>query len=228
MFSSDLTTGKLALFSDGKQHQGDYTPVCPNDLEFADVRLKEIADFVEKYKPAYLLLEHLHFPCYWKALDPSQHDSCYCSLCIEKFRSNKLLGEQLPENLQDLVDVIDGSFYIDWLEFKCEVILEFIKELKSRLNQKGVAIKVGVVVPAWKEKDHGSGLKRLLGLDLDSISQECDFVVPDISEVLSRGELNVLEDYMETSKAYGSNFMPIVENINMPLDTHFPSIFSIV
>ncbi len=191
------------IYSNGGVHESSYyAPSCPNDVENNNKTL-EVVKSLLKNQPDYLVLEELHYPSFWRCSQAELLDSCYCTSCVEKFRNQKLYGEQLPNDLQALVDIIDGSFYIDWLEYKCSVVTEMLLKVKELVSILSPNTKLCAVVPSWKEKHNGSGLKRLLGIDLDVFSAQLDYVLYDQK---FQSDFDT-EDYKEFLLAIGPNLL---------------------
>jgi hypothetical protein len=80
-------------------------------------------------------------------------------------------------------------------------MLDAVRQLVKEISPE---TKLCAVIPAWKEKDNGSGLKRLLGIDLDLFSQKLDFVLYDQAFQQDFDPVS----YTEFLQAFGTNFLP--------------------
>lgn len=119
-----------------------------------------------------IILDFCHYPTNWQSQPIELLDTCYCDRCLKLF--SDYIGESISgQNLEEKVLLIDGSYYIEWMEFKMKHITNFVKNFKKQ----NVTLKIRI--PPWENKENGEGMKRLLGIDLNSLSSIIDvFQIP--------------------------------------------------
>ncbi|RJR26222.1 hypothetical protein C4561_05775 [candidate division WWE3 bacterium] len=166
-----------AVEGQGKTVAGDtYVGVCPTHPGVRDFALEKVRNLIAEGVRG-IWLDHLRYPTIWESQTHEIFDTCYCDRCL------KLFSEEIDESidgatLEDKVLLIDGSFYIEWLDFKIGQINSLVKSIKDEIVKSGKDIKLGIFVVPWEEKDYGSGMKRLLGQDLISLSGVADVISP--------------------------------------------------
>ncbi|MEK7594963.1 MAG: hypothetical protein AAB443_00010 [Patescibacteria group bacterium] len=194
---------------------GSYKPICPNNVLVREKRLKEVEETLNTNLVTSIWLYNLHFPTVWNAPEPTLLDTCYCKHCITNF-SAYLGGESLPTAKNELVEAIEGQYYIEWLEFKCKTITSFVEDVKKLIGVCGRTVKLGIFVPPWNDKEYGSGITRLLGLDLYTLSGLVDVISPMLFYKELARDLEWVGGMLDYYKAFtGAKIIPsFVDNLD--------------
>ncbi len=186
-----------------------YQGVCPNNEKVRKLRLVEVQKALDLNGLSGVWLDSLHFPTFWQKNDPEIFDSCYCKNCMEKFKKY-IGGDTLPEKLEDLVDAIDGQYYLEWLQFKSDTISSFVESVKELVQKSGKNIKLGIFVVPWKDKEYGSAVTRILGTDFSTLGDLVDYLTPMLfSQTLGRDSSWVKES-VEYFEVFGTKILPAI------------------
>lgn len=187
----------------------DYFGVCPNNEEVRRFKLQRIQELIEVKNVSTIWLDSLHYPTYWQLPEPLIFDTCYCATCMKKF-SEFIYGEKLPEKLDELVEAIDGQYYIEWLEFKCKTITSFVSEVKDLIRKSGKDIKLGAFIVPWVDKEYGSANTRILGQSLSELSEHVDFISPMLYFKALNRDIEWVSSTLEYYSAFGSKVIASV------------------
>ena len=204
---SILEESKLVEASERVVEKDWYKGVCPNSSVLREYRFERIEKISSNAYVDCVWLDFLHYPTYWMLPEPDLFDTCYCERCIKAFEKEKLFGDQLPTKLSDLVDSIDGQYYIEWLQFKCEVISSFVKEARSILDP---SKRMGVFAVPWKDKEYSSAVTRLLGQDFSLISAFTDYISPQLAVSLLGKGSEWIKDMIEYFQVFGDKIVPSI------------------
>ncbi|OGC70097.1 hypothetical protein A2415_00670 [candidate division WWE3 bacterium RIFOXYC1_FULL_39_7] len=157
---------------------GSYTGLCPSH---PGVR-QEILDRAKRILETEIdgiWLGNIRYPTFWQTPEPEILDTCYCDRCMEMF--GKYIGEEIiGDTLEDKVLLIDGSYYIEWLEFKCGQISSMVSEIKDLILNSGKNIKLGIFAVPWEDKEYGSGIKRIVAQDFAALINYVDVISPKL------------------------------------------------
>ena len=185
-----------------------YTGICPNNKRIREYRLNRIEALITNPHVFGIWLDELHYPTFWQAAEPEIFDTCYCSTCLSLFTSSKLEGDKLPTKLEDIVDAIDGQYYTEWLEFKSESITSFAKEVLAKVRTSGKNTKLGFFAVPWTDQDFGTGNKRLLGQNLDDLTELFDYISPMLYSSLLGKDSAWIQSVLDYFSQFTHNLYP--------------------
>ncbi len=109
----------------------NYFPICPNNPIGLKLLISNLNEYLSEFSTDHIYLEHFQFPFNWMVEDLDIQDKipqfCYCPFCITEFSS--MVGEIITsgEQIHDLMT--------EWLEWRVEVILDLISELRAELSK---------------------------------------------------------------------------------------------
>ena len=152
----------------GKNTEGWVCPTHPQVLQ----EISTLVTNALQSDYSTIVLDSCHYPTNWKLQPTELFDTCYCDRCLKLF--SDYIGENIfGQTLEEKVLLIDGSYYIEWMEFKMKHITNLIKNIKNE----NMTLKL--IIPPWENKENGEGMKRLLGVDLNSLETVVDvFQIP--------------------------------------------------
>ncbi|OGC50281.1 hypothetical protein A2716_03675 [candidate division WWE3 bacterium RIFCSPHIGHO2_01_FULL_40_23] len=185
------------LEAEGRDCSKDwYYGVCPNNEDVRRSKLERIKELSLNKNIRSIILSSLHYPTYWIPSEPIIFDTCYCEVCINKFREGYLNNEKLPESRKELVEAIDGQFYLEWLEFKTKTITSFVESASEVIS--GISsVKLGAFIIPWTDKEYGSAITRILGQNAFELSSKLDFICPMLYFKLNEKDLSFVDEMLE-------------------------------
>ena len=207
----------LEKFSDAKPVEALNTPtekdwycgICPTH---EGVR----SHALEKIKALFALdingiwLDFIRYPSKWEEPEPYILDTCYCDRCMQKF--SEYIGEPIAGNsAEEKALLIDGSYYIEWLEFKCGQITSMVKAVQDLIKESGKNIKLGFFAVPWDEKEHGAAIKRVLGQDFAALSGLVDTVSPMLYHKMCGKDVDWIKEKVDFFWQLGISQLPLVQ-----------------
>src|SRR3989344_4012378 len=131
----------------------DYIGICPTHPQVREDALNKVKKALNENIQG-VWLDYLRYPTNWNVPEPEILNTCYCDRCLRMFE--EYIGESIVGNsLEDKFLHIDGSYYLEWLEFKAEQIVSMIRRVKGIIAESGKEIKVGIFIVPWEDKDCG-------------------------------------------------------------------------
>ncbi len=177
--------------------------VCPSNQDFQTKKINRLQKILEKVNPDGLSIDFIRHFVFWEMIYPDFNaekfvDTCYCESCIARFLDeynidipNKILNSKsdplpnlisghLPGQLNTAVisTWIKSNYFEQWIEFRCELVLNFLKQILDCAHSVSSKIKTCVHVLPWREDDFSYAIKTISGQDIPAISQLVDFVSP--------------------------------------------------
>ena len=192
------------------------TFVCPTHLGVRQYLIKELAKLV-KLDINGVWLDCARYPTVWAKLVPIIYDTCYCERCLslfEKYIGEKIVGDTLEEKFLH----IDGSYYIEWLRFKCDQITSFVEQVKRIISESGKNMKLGIFVVPWEDNEYSAGIKRILGINIEQIAPLVDTVSPMLYHKMCGKGVEWVKEKVNYYWNLGKPFFPLIQTEDVSLD----------
>ncbi len=173
--------------------------VCPSNQLFQTNKINRLKKILAKVNPDGLSIDFIRHFVFWEMVYPDFNaeefvDTCYCESCIAKFLDeykieipHKILNSE-PDHLTDHISGqlnttiisawIKSNYFEQWIEFRCDLVLKFLKQILDCVHSVSRKIKTCVHVLPWREDDFSQAIKTIAGQDIFAISQLVDFVSP--------------------------------------------------
>ena len=178
--------------------------LCPTHEKVREEVLNKIKEFTNLGVDG-IWLNFIRYATKWDTVEPKLLDTCYCERCLAKFEEH--IGEKLVyKNFEELYLLIDGSYYFEWLEFKSDQIVSFIKEAPT------INSELGAFIVPWMDKDYGAGIKRIVAQDFDKMSQYVKTFTPMLYHKPLGKDASWVKDMADYCWEAGLNFLPIVQS----------------
>ena len=188
--------------------------VCPNH-QGVRAEILERVKLVLGYGVDGLWLNGLKYSTKWALPEPVIYDVCYCERCLAKFSA--ALGDDIVGvTLQDKVLLIDGSYYLEWLEFKCNTITSMAQEIKEVLQKSGQKVKYGFFAVPWKDKEYSAGIKRVLGQDFGALAEIFDIFSPQLFHGMCGRPVDWVKEMEDYFWEVGKPMLPLIQTENKP------------
>ncbi len=190
----------FAITNQGKMAKESWVEfVCPSNQRFQTGKMRKLKKTLEKVKPDGLSIDFIRHFVFWEMIHPDFNsnefeDTCYCESCIAKFLDeykieipHKILNSE-PDHIIDLISGqlnttiistwIKSNYLEQWIEFRCDLIIRFLKQILDCAHSVSHRIKTCAHVLPWRENDFGQALKTIAGQDISAISQRVDLISP--------------------------------------------------
>ncbi len=183
--------------------------VCPTHPGVRGECLKKI-DSLLPLNPDGIWLDFIRYPTKWEEPVPYILDTCYCDRCLKLF--SEYIGESLTGNtLEEKVLLIDGSYYIEWLEFKVSQITTMVKEVKDKIATFGKNTKLGFFAVPWEDKEYGAGIKRIIAQDFDQLATVVDEFSPMLYHKMCGKPVEWIKQKVDYFWNFQRPFLPLIQ-----------------
>src|SRR3989344_6688243 len=194
--------------------------VCPSHEGVRNECLQNVKELLEKDING-IWLDFIRYPSKWEEPEPYILDSCYCDRCLKKF--SDYLGEPVIGNtLEDKVLLIDGSYYIEWIEFKTEMITSMVKDVRKLINERnnavgesgdkqGKTVKLGFFAIPWQDKEHSAGIKRIVAQDFGALSSLVDIFSPMLYHKMGGKDVSWIKELVNYFWEVGKPQLPLIQ-----------------
>lgn len=218
----------LNMFPDAKAVEAsgkeiDTTGVCPTHPGVRELALKKVDEMLNLNVDG-IWLDGLRYTTKWETPRPNILDTCYCDRCLDMFKEH--IGEPIEgvggegSDLENTVLYIDGSYYHEWLEFKTNQIASIVAEIREKIDDSGVGSKLGFYAVPWKEHQYSAGIKRILGQDLDKLSEHVDLISPMLYHKMVGKTPDWVKEMVDHFWNFGKPFIPYIQTENKPDELH--------
>jgi len=194
--------------------------VCPSHEGVRNECLQNVKELLEKDING-IWLDFIRYPSKWEEPEPYILDSCYCDRCLKKF--SDYLGEPVIGNtLEDKVLLIDGSYYIEWIEFKTEMITSMVRDVRKLINERnsavgesgdkrGKTVKLGFFAIPWQDKEHSAGIKRIVAQDFGALSSLVDILSPMLYHKMGGKDVSWIKELVNYFWEVGKPQLPVIQ-----------------
>ena len=169
-----------------------WNALCPSDREYQDYKIRAIIEIMLILQPDMIYLDDLHFPLNTADISGEFSRSyCFCPGCLQKFEKNT--GITLPHQFStaDIAAKILHEHEHAWMEWKCEVIADFLSRVEREIHNAHPECRIMVSLLPLKYEDNSYENKLLSGQDTDLLYQHSDiFVIPRTSFSVNEYDIN--------------------------------------
>jgi len=178
---------------DGQVIDGIESKGCVNNPDVRRYALARIRDILTHYDEIdTLTLDHIEFPTY----NIRDNFSCFCEHCARKAKEYGYNFDEIkrsvydvyqkvksikPQTLVELMEyksaldildlLINEKSLIDWLEFRCNSVVDFMKEVKALIKDQGFDVEIAI-----------TGFTPTMGYiasrNYRKLADQCDIVLP--------------------------------------------------
>jgi hypothetical protein len=142
-----------------------YRGLCPNQDRLIKQRLGFVRQLVTKYQVDGVWLDFIRYPCHWEVLEPKLEQTCFCPVCLEKFRKDTGIGH--PQD--------DPAAFAGW---KTDQIAGFVKKAAAVAKQANPDVVVGLFAVPWKQGERDNAIINIIGQDYGKLAPHVDVFSP--------------------------------------------------
>jgi hypothetical protein len=142
-----------------------YRGLCPNQDRVIKQRLGFIKQLVKKYKVDGVWLDFIRYPCHWEVLKPRLEQTCFCPVCLKKFRKDT--GIKHPKD--------DMAAFAGW---KTDRIAAFVKEAAAVIKKENPNAVVGLFGVPWEKGERDNAIINIIAQDFEKLAPHVDIFSP--------------------------------------------------
>ncbi|MFZ5424766.1 MAG: hypothetical protein ACOZAO_03095 [Patescibacteria group bacterium] len=209
----NLFDGEAVEVAGLKKPNSDFVGVCPTYKPVIERALNDVKDLLKKDVDG-IWLDALRYTTHWETESPVVLDTCYCDRCLSMFED--FIGEPIEgADLEEKHLHIDGSYYHEWLKFKTEQIVSFVKAVKKVISESGKQVELGYFAIPWEDKDYGAGIKRIMAQDFELLSGLTDMFSPMLYHKMLGKPVSWVSHMVDYFWQVGAPFLPLVQTENI-------------
>lgn len=179
--SRPVTAEGVPLFKDRW-----YAGVCPNQEWLRRLKLGEIEAMLQSGHYDVINLDFIRYPVHWEVPEPKIPDTCYCSVCLEKFQKDS--GIRIPIHLNSVpakATWIKSNHAERWYRWRADQITGFCAEVRQLRDRIRPATLIALAAVPWQPTDYGNAIYKVVGQDFRSLSAAVDVFNPMSYHVLN-------------------------------------------
>ncbi len=150
---------------------------CPTEPGFRAWRLKQLEELLDQHAVDGVWMDYLHWHAQFEDPQPVLPETCFSPTCLREF--SRASGIRLPGgSVAEQARWILARHDREWREWRCGVILDWIRAVRAVMERKRPGILLGSYQCPWDDRDFGGARQRILGLDLKRMAPLVDVMSP--------------------------------------------------
>ena len=151
--------------------------VCPTEPGFKKYRMNQLEKLLQKFDLDGIWMDYVHWHAQFEEPEPILPETCFCDNCLTAFSNST--GLQIPDGPTPLkADWILTKHDIAWRDWRCSVISDWTKEIRSILKKENPEALLGIYHCPWTDDEFDGARRRVLGLDYDLLKEIVDVFSP--------------------------------------------------
>ncbi|MFC1936487.1 hypothetical protein ACFLYP_02340 [Chloroflexota bacterium] len=168
-----------------------YIGIAPAQEVFVKQRVDQIVNAVKALEPKGVFLSFMRWPGFWELWKPESAklefpEYCFSAHVLGKFSED--LSIEIPAGETKFqADFIFSNHRATWVEWKCEQVLQVIRNLKEKIREIDPDIQIMLNTLPFGNADYGNAQKSYFGQDIERLNQVVDvFEVMTYHQILNR------------------------------------------
>ncbi len=156
---------------------GWFMGVCPTDRGFRRYRFQQLRKLLTQYDLDGVWMDYVHWHAQFEEPVPILPETCFCEECLDKFSRHASLqieGNSIEEQAGWILTEADAK----WREWRCQVILDWVLEIRKILQELRPGALLGIYHCPWQDEEFDHARRRILGLDYDMLAPVVDVFSP--------------------------------------------------
>lgn len=151
--------------------------ICPTHPEYRRARMEAFRKALATFNIDGIWLDYHHAHASWEQPEPNLTDTCFCARCLKAFDEFTGLGlSALPHRMA--VHEIQEHLKERWVEFRCGVLTDWIREFKAIRDETRPKALIGVFHCPWSSDERDGALRKKLYIDLRAWKSYIDVYSP--------------------------------------------------
>ena len=150
---------------------------CPTEPGFRRYRFDQLRALLTTYELDGVWMDYVHWHAQFEDPEPILPETCFCDHCLDRFSADtqtELPNGTRSEKAQWILNTRDES----WRDWRCGIILEWAREMKSILRDIRPDALLGLYHCPWTDGEFEGARRRILGLDYELLSSTIDVFSP--------------------------------------------------
>ena len=190
--------------------------VCPTDPGFRKYRETQLHELLQQNPIDGVWLDYVHWHAQFEEEEPILPETCFCEHCTSAFAS--AYSKKLPPGPPaQKAKIILSEHEDDWRKWRCEVILDWVTDLKSIMQNYNPNGLLGIYHCPWRDEEFDGARRKILGLDYDMLRSEVDVFSP----MVYHQRMHRSEEWVEKNLEWHAQRLKISSN-------GFPKLWPIV
>jgi uncharacterized lipoprotein YddW (UPF0748 family) len=204
----------------GQRLQPDewYVPVCPNHPDIRRQLLQDVSHLIEESGRLIdgVWLDFIRYPVRWGREHPRLRQVCFCRHCLQLFLSQDT-SDYAEEEVQRCARVITSERMAEWVEWKCERITDFVKDVRAIVSSSQQPVRLGMFALPWRATDHESAVRSIAGQDIEQLAPYVDVISPMTYHKLCYQPTAWIEQVIaDFHRRTGKPILPIIQSLDLP------------
>ena len=167
--------------SQGKPISKDewYCGISPTIEWFRDKKIDVVKKTLENYDVDGIWLDFIRWPCHWEVLEPRIEQTSFDSVSLSAFENDTRI--HIPEDFQtpeERAAWILAHHLDTWTRWKCDVITEYVCELRRVVKSYGSDKILGLFGVPWRDSDFDGAITKVVGQDYRELGRLVDVLSP--------------------------------------------------
>ena len=151
--------------------------VCPTEPGFRKHRMDKLKAMLRNLNLDGIWMDYVHWHAQFEDPEPILPETCFCDHCLKTFHLAS--GVTIPEGSKtDQANWILENYNAEWRDWRCLVIVDWAREMKTILNQEKPGTLLGLYHCPWTDEEFDGARRRILGLDYDLLRDVVDVFSP--------------------------------------------------
>ncbi len=208
------------VLSDGSlaEMEGWYAGVCASQEWLINQKVKEAEQIARKYQIDGLWLDFIRWPTRWDSKEPKIQHTCFCNICLEGFQEET--GIKIPKRLESIREISEWIYKNhpeEWYGYRCNVIINTVKRIRDAIKRYREDAHIGVFIVPWREEDFDNAIYKVIGQDLDKLSEVVDVFSPMSYHLICHRDTDWIISVTQWIKSKtDKEVWPIVQSIDEP------------
>ncbi len=208
-----------AMTEDGSKAKDDWVEfICPSRVDYRQRIVRNIGEMVRDLDPDGISIDFIRHFVFWETVFPDIRyedlpKTCFDSSCLNHFQNHT--GIKIPESVcstEDIAKWIQKNHLEEWVNWKCELISNMVKEIVNEVRKVKPNIKTNVHIVPWREADYNDAIRKIAGQDVSKLALYTDYLSPmTYSHMVKRDPTWVHSVVNDIYRQSGSKILPSIQ-----------------
>ena len=199
-------------------HEGWYYGVNPVIPQIRSHNLKKIRGMIERFPVDGIWLDFIRWPCRWEKPSPQLLQTSFDPFTLESFQRDT--GIRIPPEFEAIADQARWILRYhreDWTEWKCQQIIEFVRQVRDIVKRAPRRILLGLFSVPWRSTDFDGAIRQIIAQDYRGLSAHVDVFSPMAYHKLCGRDVPWIAQVTNwVRKETGKPVWPIIQAVDEP------------
>ncbi len=150
---------------------------CPTNEPFIQARLDALKRLIMTQRIDGVWLDYMHWHAQFEDPKPLLPETCFSESCVKRFQQQTQVfvrGAGSADWARDILKNHEPA----WRTWRCSVLADFARRCREVIWQHSPHLLLGNYQCGWRDNEHGGARRKILGLDLPTLSRVFDVMSP--------------------------------------------------